>query len=330
MQKTLQQLLTHAREFCVGIKQRTRLRCGAPSKSGQHPSGRKMKRWSHHLWADLTGPHAYRTWIVILTTVVAAYFSVYAVMESRHDRQMSRAMFERNTFITMVSSGNRGTFIAAMKNFGPIQTMSVSRSPPIFPPCMWSGTETPNSKPLWRWALHRLALCTARECGLIDSEGNEVFTIDLLSSDLSNADLQKVWLINSRLMNADLRNADMRSALLVGSNLNYGDLRHADLRDADLQGVTLNGADLRDADLRNADMARVIFRDPDRRYTEPGIDIIVHGDSAKLQGANLKTAQNLTLEQLRVAYWDEKTVWPDGLKAPCPRNLPDAPCDAGE
>ena len=178
-----------------------------------------MKRWSHHLRMDLIGPRAYRTWAIVLTTVVGAYFGVFAVMESRHDRQMSRAMFERNTFITMVSSGNPGTFIAAMKNFGPIQTMSAARSPPIFPPWKWFGTETPNLMPLWRWALPRLALCTAMECGYIDPDGNEVFMVDLLSSDLSNAYLQDVRLINSRLMRADLRNADMQGAFLIASTI---------------------------------------------------------------------------------------------------------------
>lgn len=279
------------------------------------------------LRADLTGPFAYRTWVVILTTTVAAYFGVYAVMESRHDRQMSRAMSERNTFITMVSSGNRGTFVAAMKNFGPIQTMSVSQSPPIFPPWDWFGTEVPNLEPLWRWAVHRLRLCTGIECGYVDPSGNEVFTIELLGSDLANSDLHDVWLVNSRLMRANLQNADIRGALLVGANLSYADLRGADLRNANLLGTTLNGADLRNADLRNADMTRVSFRDPDRSVVEQGIEITLHGDSAKLQGANLETAENLTIPQLHVAYWNEKTVWPKGLSPPCPHNLPNSPCN---
>ena len=68
--------------------------------------------WMSGLKADLVGKNAHRTWIALLTAAVTAYFAVYALFESRHDRQPQIALYERNAFITMVSSGNRGAFVA--------------------------------------------------------------------------------------------------------------------------------------------------------------------------------------------------------------------------
>lgn len=87
--------------------------------------------WGRNLWTDLTGPYGYRVWIVSVTTIIAAYIGWYAVIEARHERQMNRALFERSTFITMVSSGNPGAFIAAMKEFGPTQMTSIFREPSL-------------------------------------------------------------------------------------------------------------------------------------------------------------------------------------------------------
>ena len=209
---------------------------------------RTVGSWRSNLWNDLIGPRAYRTWIVILTSVVTVYFGAYAVIESRHDRQMNRAMFERNTFITMVSSGNRGTFVAAMKDFGPIQNMSVSRSPPLFPPWMWFETDTPNLEPLHRWAVHRIPLCDALECGI------DNFRIDLRGSNFRNAYLFDVDLTGANLEAADLRYANLRATDLSDAHLDRAGLMGADLSGANLTRAFLSSTILDDTNLVGANL----------------------------------------------------------------------------
>ena len=305
--------------------------------------------WIPNLWADLTGPYAYRTWTIVLTSVVAAYFGMYAVIESRHDRQISRAMFERNTFITMVSSGNRGTFIAAMKNFGPIQTMSVPQSPPAFPPWKWFGTELPNLKPLWRWAVHRFSLCTASECGYedfrIDLRGSDLTNADLSSSDLTGAKLTSAKLTSAKLSDAKLTGAFLDFADLTGAHLTAADLTGAHLINANLSSADLTGAILADADLTDATLPSAKLADAKLTGTKLTGAHLINADltgahlinadltGAFLAGADLTRAflagadltrvdlNPATRENIFSAYWDEKTVWPEDLNPPCRRNL---------
>ncbi len=286
-----------------------------------------MKIWMRHLRKDLIGPHGYRTWIVVLTTAIAAYFGAYAVLESRHDRQLNRALFERNNFINMVTSGNRGTFLAAMVTFGPIQTISIPSEPPIFCPWRWFEVEMPNVVPLQRWAQNYFGQCTAEMCGIVDDDGG--YRIDLLGANFSNAILPKALLAGSRLMNADLRAASFSGAILNGANLLGADLRGASLESVHLGMARLDGADLRNATLSGADLFGAIFRTPSRtirldNLSEP--TLIPKGKPAQLQGADLATAKNLTIEQLRDTYWDKNTTWPEGLERPCEHNLPESPC----
>ena len=287
-----------------------------------------MRIWISNLSRDLFGPYGYRTWIVCVTTIVAAYFSIYAVLESRHDRQLNRALFERNTFMTMVSSGNAGMFVAAIKDFGPIQKISVPIAPTLFMPWKWAEQEFPNEEPLLRWAKHRFPLCTARECGFVDNSGNDVFLIDLVGADLQNANLEEVFLVNSRLTNARLDGSNLRGAYLIGALLESATARGVDLRNADLTSAVLNGTDLMDSDLREADLLRVTFRTPDRTTQQGEIKITLHGSPAHLQGANLTDVKNASAAELNKAYWNEKTIWPKWHTPPCKRNVPDNLCDA--
>jgi hypothetical protein len=80
--------------------------------------------WVQDAWRSFQ-----RKGYLLIATCIAAYMGLYSIMEARHERQANRALFERANFITMVASGNRGTFIAAMKTFGPVQTMTVPHDP---------------------------------------------------------------------------------------------------------------------------------------------------------------------------------------------------------
>lgn len=217
--------------------------------------------WLSGLRTDLVGKNAHRTWIAFVTAVITAYFAVYALFESRHDRQLQIALYERNAFITMVSSGNRGQFIGAMQNFGRIQNIEIPQYPSLFEPWTWFGDETPNKDPLWRWARYRLPFCTPRECG--DEEEN------------IRIDLRGVFWLDVKLSSVDLREADFTGAILSGANLVAAILCNANLTDVNLSY----------ADLSNTDIHKAIFTD-------------AHMNGVKLAHVNVSSS-DLSDEQLR-------------------------------
>lgn len=206
-------------------------------------SNRNSNSWISGLKSDLVGKNAHRTWIGLLTAAVTAYFAVYALFESRHDRQLQIALYERNTFITMVSSGNRGAFVAAMQNFGRIQNFEIKKYPPLFKPWEWFDDEKPNKDSLYRWARHRLPLCTPMECG--DKEKD-------IRIDLRNVVWPDVY-----LPYVDLRGADFTGALLSSANLSDTTLCKANLKDVNLSYANLSNADILDANFTNAETWRV-------------------------------------------------------------------------
>ena len=286
-----------------------------------------LRVWCQNIWSDLTGPFAYRVWVVLVTTAAGAYFTLYAVTEARHDRLLNRAFFERNAFITMVSSGNRSNFTTAMKEFGPVQTASALRAPSLMEPWRWLEVSHPNTDQLYRWALYRLARCMPEECGTVFETG-ESYRIDLSSANFQGALLKDTSLYQSDFRGANLMDADLREARLLDSNLIGANLRGADLRGADLSLADLSDSDLRGSDLRGADVHRAIFGVPERTIDlGGGVAVTQERKAVRLQGADLRELKSWTPEQLTAAFWDETTVWPFGYTPPCPRNLPDGPCD---
>ncbi len=101
------------------------------------------RSWYRNIWNDLFGPRGYRAWLLIVTTAIGAYFAIYAVVVARHERTINRAFFERNAFLTMVTSGKPSSFVAAMKGFGPVQTVSALRAPSLSKPWCWAETYQP-------------------------------------------------------------------------------------------------------------------------------------------------------------------------------------------
>jgi hypothetical protein len=145
---------------------------------------RVLGQWIVDLVKRLRSPRRY----TLLVALVGAYFGLYAIFEARHERQMNRALFERSTFMTMVTSDKRGAFVAAMKQFGPVQTIRVPADPEWWPPFYrWCGKEQPNLLPLWQWARHFLASCTLDYCGVTDQDKH--WRIDLREATLRGATL---------------------------------------------------------------------------------------------------------------------------------------------
>jgi hypothetical protein len=262
---------------------------------------------------------------------------------------MNRAAFERSAFIDLVTSNNRGAFIAAMKNFGPVQTIEVPPEPDVWPPWKlknwWGEATQPNRESLLTWAQHFFPLCTSQLCGSLDKEEPEKpdkgVRIDLSRADLSRADLSRANLSGADLSGADLSGANLSranlsGAHLIGAHLHRADLsgahlHRADLIWADLSGANLRGTDLSGANLRGADLIGAHLIEADlrganlRRANLRGANLIeANLRGANLIEANLSGAKEITLEQLIEACVEASTTLPEGLSLP---KLPTKACD---
>ncbi len=284
--------------------------------------------WARHAGRSFIGPRGY----LVFVTLVAAYVGLYSILEARYERRANRALFERSTFMTMVTSGNRATFVTAMKTFGPVQTMTVPRDPELWAPWTWFEQEKPNEDPLYLWAASFFPLCTAEACGNPDAQPKpwriDLMKADLVESHLWNINLREAYLYNANLRGAMLADADLRGADLTVAILSEADLSNADLRGATLGGAWLRGADLTQAKFNGADLT---LRQPLLR----GIDIFMpHSrlgrgadftgatlDETRLQGVDLREVFGLTQGQLDTACVDDRTQLPDGLTRPAPCQL---------
>ena len=248
---------------------------------------RVLWSWGYDAFQYLVGKTGYR----IIVPLIGLYFGLYGIMEARHERTLNRSAFELSAFINLVTSNNRGAFVAAMKNFGPVQMIKVPPEPHLYPPWKflhWWGTPIqPNKRPLFTWAQHSLPLCTPMLCGAPDKDDPENpykgIRVDLSRANLNEAYLFDVKLDGADLSGADLSGADLSYASLVGANLGAVKLVATDLSDADLSGADLVATDLSDADLSGADLRGV------------------HLSAANLRNANLSRA-NLSGVNFRGVY----------------------------
>ena len=135
--------------------------------------------------------------------------------------------------------------------------------------------------------------------------GENHFKANLRETDMTGANLERIY-----LSQAFLEQSVMRGANLRGSNLRFAKLQRADLTGADLtgaqlivawmqgtvlRGAVLNGADLQGADLAGADLT--------------GASLV----RAKLFRTDLRKAKGLTQAQLDRACGDASTRVPAGL-----------------
>jgi len=123
-----------------------------------------LQGWGKTAWHSFIGGHGY----LAIISFIGVYVGAYSLNEARYELRANRAALARSNFITMVSSGNRGAFIAAMQDFGELQNISVPPEPSLWKLQSWgwfATPESPNKLPLWRWAENFLPLCTAELCG---------------------------------------------------------------------------------------------------------------------------------------------------------------------
>jgi hypothetical protein len=212
-------------------------------------------RWVMHFADAVIGDRGY----FAVGTLAAVYLAFFGLFDTKATQEETRASVERSIFMTLVSSGNAASFVAAMKAFGPTQMMPVTQHPSLFGFWEWGRTYPPNREPMWSWAVWRLRLCgdkNAKDCSLGDAR------IDLVGAILSFADLN-------------------------GAHLSGADLTAAFLTFADLTDATLSGADLTDAVLMDADLSRAVLIDA-KGLTQAQLD--------KACGTNAKLPPGLTLK----------------------------------
>jgi hypothetical protein len=207
---------------------------------------------------------------------------VFGLIDAKSTQEEARARLERSLFITLVSSGNAASFVSAIKEFGPVQTIRATDHPSWFRFWDWGQAYQPNMQPMHDWAVWRLRLChtKAKDCSLADEA-----RADLSSANLSGTDLSVVNLSRA--------------------NLSYTDFSHAYLNDIDLSGADLSGASFRGASLRRANLKGANWS---------GADL----SDADLFGANLTDALNLTHMQLVKACGIGATTPPGLTLKPCP------------
>jgi len=119
--------------------------------------------------------------------------------------------------------------------------------------------------------------------------------VELLRRDV---DAWNRWRVENPSAPVDLSGADLSRADLLLGNLSGAALAGANLVLANLKGADLSGADLRRANLVGARMI--------------GVDL----ERTDLRGADLRTAEDLTQEQLAESFGDKDTQLPEGLKHP--------------
>jgi len=117
--------------------------------------------------------------------------------------------------MTLVSSGNKASFISAMKYFGDAQNIKVRKEPEILNPNTWFGTYQPNQLPMWRWCRQYLSQCNTISCG--DREGKY------------RIDLSEVRMDFSMLIGIDFHKADMHKSSLIRADLTESNLDEANL-----------------------------------------------------------------------------------------------------
>jgi len=137
----------------------------------------------------------------------------------------------------------------------------------------------------------------------------ETQRLDLRKTDLRRADLSGAHLEGAILSGAHLEGAILNGAYLMEAILREARLEHASLIGARLEKAYLSGARLDGAVLREA------------RLTE-AFASGARLDGADLLGADLTDVFGLTWEQIKTARKDNRTRFPDDLKAKPQAGLP--------
>ncbi|ALB40870.1 MULTISPECIES: pentapeptide repeat-containing protein [unclassified Anabaena] len=136
----------------------------------------------------------------------------------------------------------------------------------------------------------------------------DVRKANLKGAILAQAKLQRVFLQEAKLQGADFSEANLEMAHLDHANLQDAHLTEAKLQQANLNHANLQNAQFLEADLEDASLLKANLKNTDFETA-----ILKNTD---LREAILMGAKNLTLEQIKEAIGDEKTILPDYLDRP--------------
>ena len=144
------------------------------------------------------------------------------------------------------------------------------------------------------------------------------------SEKISSSDLKQILSDHKKWLDsngeegaaADLKNRKLKGAVFIGANLKNANLKgaylygayfkNANLEKSNLEGANLRGANLRWANLKNTNMKNTNLVRADLLQAE------LH--ETVLEGANMKMAEGLTLDQLKKAITNSETILPELLK----------------
>ncbi len=190
-----------------------------------------LKHWLAH------AQHAFQSHgYLIFVALAGAYVGLYAIVEARHERQLNRALFAQNRFMTLAASGNPGGLNAALAEYETLKDMDVLDEPSFWRFWKWGVTRKENEDVLKRWAQKFFRGCPENWCG----QGLDLTVLgngDLKGADPVGANLQEADLDDANLQEADLRQANLQEADLGYANLQEANLWRANLQKADLWAV---------------------------------------------------------------------------------------------
>lgn len=230
-----------------------------------------LVRWAQDAFAYFWSSRGY----AIVSILAAVYVFLYSLANDAYQRAELNASTKLSTFVTLASSGNKLSFVAAMKDFASFQ-MAESVSPPGLNPLTWNQTTFPNQLFLNDWARVVLAACDEKECGggghrinlsAARLEGAQLRRIDFRRSNLVFARLSRANLLLSNFEDAHLPHALISGAILMNARFQRAKLPCASLEavyattsffiDADLRGVKAAEGDFRHADFSGAHLEPV-------------------------------------------------------------------------
>ncbi|MEW6496342.1 MAG: pentapeptide repeat-containing protein [Cyanobacteriota bacterium] len=136
----------------------------------------------------------------------------------------------------------------------------------------------------------------------LKKNGFNLSGINVEDTSLIRINLSNAVLMSANFAGANLLEADLTNATLLGANLTKAILLEANLTDAILVNANLTGANLKGANLTEA-----FFRGANLK----GATLL----GANLKGAYLRTAKNLTPEEVkRAKNWEQAIYSPDFRK----------------
>ncbi len=213
--------------------------------------------------------------------VLGIHFTAFGIASARYEARKDALETRLTVVVTQLGTESRKR---ALERAVQIQRSPTPINPEIFPK-FWTpyislfGSEIPNRE------------IVAEVKDLLATEKDDLANLSLWWIDLSGANL----------LEANLEGASLGNANLKGTTLGL-----ANLKDAELVLANLEGANLALANLRGVNLIRTNLKEVDLTWANlKGVNLILTNlKGANLNGADLREAENLPVEQVKQAcFW---------------------------